>query len=76
MQADDLSPSRIEKAKEYLLGFTRSFEKIPVGYIIFSGKAFLLSPLSSDIEGIRELIRKTDTESIDQTKKDASGTNI
>ncbi len=76
MQADDLSPSRIEKAKEYLLDFTRSFEKIPVGYIIFSGKAFLLSPLSSDIEGIRELIRKTDTESIDQTKKDASGTNI
>lgn len=76
MQADDISPSRIEKAKEYLTNFLSKAPKMEIGYIIFSGKAFLMSPLSIDSAWLSEIIKQTTTKSINQSKKDASGTNI
>ena len=48
METDDVSPSRIEYAKSLLV------EKIPdlpaSGLIIFAGKTFVLSPLTTDSE--------------------------
>ncbi len=76
MQADDISPSRIEKAKEYLTTFLSKAPKMEIGYIIFSGKAFVMSPLTRDRTWLSEIIKDTTTKSINQSKKDASGTNI
>lgn len=76
MMTDDISPSRIEKAKSLLESFLPTDSSDRFGYIIFAGKPFALSPLTSDIDGLRNMIANTTTESILQNLPDTSGTNI
>jgi Ca-activated chloride channel family protein len=47
METDDISPSRIEYAKSLLI---EKIQDLPAsGLIIFAGKTFVLSPLTTDI---------------------------
>ncbi len=76
MKTDDISPSRIEKAKEVIDSFVTRDQASAIGYIIFAGKTFVMSPPSMDHAGLRNLISSTTTDTIDQSQKDTSWTNI
>lgn len=76
MKADDIRPSRLERAKEVIDTFLRQDHRDMIGYVVFAGRTFLLSPLSHDRDGIRSLMRETTTDTIDQSQPDTSGTNI
>lgn len=76
MRADDISPSRLEKAKNVLTSFIEKDTHNNIGYTIFAGKVFTLSPPSKDRIGLYSLIKKTSIDSIDQSQKDTSWTNI
>jgi len=53
MLAEDISPSRMEKAKRALGFLIRQIEGDRVGIIAFSGDAFLQCPLTLDIDSAR-----------------------
>ena len=76
MKTDDVSPSRIEKAKEVIDNFVMRDQTSSIGYTIFAGKTFVMSPPSMDHGGLRKLISATTTDTIDQSQPDTSGTNI
>lgn len=48
MQTDDIDPSRLEKAKELIGKFLEKEKLGNIGYIVFAGKPFSLSPLTND----------------------------
>lgn len=48
MQAEDIKPNRIEKAKHEIASLIDQFEGDRVGIIAFSGKAFVQCPLTLD----------------------------
>lgn len=76
MLTDDIAPSRIEKAKTLLSRWLADDHTNEFGYIIFAGKPFVLSPLSSDTAGLRNQIATTSTDMILEDMPDTSGTNI
>ncbi len=64
MLADDVSPSRLLRAKlaaEDILGTLQSHR---VGLIAFAGRAYLQAPLTTDHEAVVESIRALDTNTI------------
>lgn len=48
MLAEDISPSRLEKAKQMLSRMTDGFSNDKVGLIVFAGDAFTQLPITSD----------------------------
>jgi len=56
MLADDIKPSRLARAKLLINGLFERLAGERVGLIVFSGTAFLQSPLSSDYEILREFL--------------------
>jgi Ca-activated chloride channel homolog len=76
MKTDDIFPSRIDKAKEVIDIFLREKIEHKIGYTIFAGRTFLLSPPTYDHEGIRTLVKNTTTDTIDQSEPDTSWTNL
>jgi hypothetical protein len=76
MKADDISPSRIDKAKEVLIGFLSRPGIDAIGFTIFAGRTFVLSPPTYDHISLQSLIRETTTDTIDQSQADTSGSNI
>jgi len=56
MLAPDVSPSRLERAKLLITSLLERLEGERVGLIVFSGTAFLQSPLSADYEILREFL--------------------
>lgn len=48
MLAEDVSPNRLEKAKQMLSKLTDSFSNDKVGMIVFAGDAFTQLPITSD----------------------------
>lgn len=76
MKTDDIIPSRIEKAKDVIQEYVKKDSLSNIGYIIFAGRTFVMSPPTQDHSGLRALISSTTTSTIDQSQKDTSGTNI
>lgn len=76
MKADDVSPSRLEYAKNLIKTFLNNDNKSFIGYIVFSGKAFALSPVTDDRAGILSLVESTQTENLEQEKEWTSWSNI
>lgn len=76
MKTDDILPSRIEKAKAVIRNYLEKDDTSNIGYIIFAGRTFVMSPPTQDITALRELIASTTTDTIDQSQKDTSWTNI
>ena len=62
MDATDIQPSRIEKAKFEINRFVNHFSKDRIGLIVFSEDALLLSPLTFDINAINYLVPKINTD--------------
>lgn len=48
MRAQDVSPSRMERARSFLLGLTQRLRGERIGLIVFAGNAYLQMPLTSD----------------------------
>ena len=76
MLADDIRPDRITKAKELIETLLSRKSTRSIGYIVFAGKSFVLTPPTTDRESLRNLVQNTSPETIDQSLKDTSGTNI
>lgn len=71
MLAEDLTPSRLERARLGILDFVDRLEGDRVGLIPFAGSAFALCPLTLDYEAFRESLGALDTDIIPR-----QGTNI
>jgi len=56
MLAGDIKPSRLERAKLLIRSLLEKLAGERVGLIVFSGTAFLQSPLSADYEILREFL--------------------
>ena len=76
MLSDDINPSRLEKAKELLEKFIKEDRASLIGYVIFAGKTFLMSPPSLDHDALSMLISETTTDTINQNLEKSSGTNV
>jgi Ca-activated chloride channel homolog len=76
MKTDDISPNRLAKAKEVMESFVSKNTSDNIGYVIFAGRTFVLAPPTYDHDAIRELIKETTTDTIDQYQEGTSGTNI
>ncbi len=72
MKTDDIVPSRLEKAKEVIKNYLEKDDMSGIGYIVFAGRTFVMSPPTRDIMALRELIASTTTDTIDQSQKDTS----
>lgn len=62
MDATDIQPSRIEKAKFEINRFVNKFSNDRIGLIIFSEDAQMLSPLTFDRKAIDYLVPKINTD--------------
>lgn len=56
MLAEDVRPSRLDRAKLLITSLLERLEGERVGLIVFAGTAFLQSPLSADYEILREFL--------------------
>jgi len=56
MQADDIKPSRLARAKLLVQSLLERLQGERVGLVVFSGTAFLQSPLSTDYEILQDLL--------------------
>lgn len=60
MLADDVSPTRLERAKLLIDALLDQLQGERVGLTVFAGTAFVQSPLSADYEVLRELLAGLD----------------
>lgn len=60
MLAEDIKPSRLARAKLLISSLLEKLEGERVGLIVFSGTAFLQSPLSADYEILNEFLPALD----------------
>jgi len=56
MLSDDVRPSRLERAKLLVTSLLEQLHGERIGLVVFSGTAFLQSPLSSDYEILRDFL--------------------
>lgn len=56
MLAEDIRPSRLDRAKLLIQSLLEKLQGERVGLVVFSGTAFLQSPLSADYEILREFL--------------------
>ncbi len=61
MNAQDVRPSRLERAKLLIQSLLDRLRGERVGLVVFSGTAFLQSPLSADYEILREFLPTLNT---------------
>ncbi|CAM2834325.1 VWA domain-containing protein [Rariglobus hedericola] len=61
MLAQDVKPTRLERARLLITSLLERLKGERVGLIVFSGTAFLQSPLSSDYEILREFLPVLDS---------------
>lgn len=76
MLAEDISPSRMEVARNIVQNFISSRKDDRIGLIIFSGKPFVSIPFSSDYRGISSIVSGLSPYLIRQDLPGLSGTNI
>lgn len=61
MRAQDISPSRLEKAKHEVAGFIQRLKGDRIGLVAFSGAAYLQCPLTTDYSAARMFLDVLDT---------------
>ncbi|MBK9733966.1 MAG: VWA domain-containing protein [Saprospiraceae bacterium] len=62
MNATDISPSRLEKAKRFVEALIESRKGDQIGLILFAGGAYLQMPLTSDYAAAELFVRAANTE--------------
>lgn len=77
MDAEDISPSRLERAKLDLKEIFRSMNGNSLGLILFARNAFVLFPLTTDSTSLPEFVNSISTESVSgQGSNIASGLRL
>jgi Ca-activated chloride channel family protein len=61
MDAKDVDPSRLERARREILDLVEMLEKDRVGMVIYAGGAYPRMPLTTDYEALRMLVEELDT---------------
>lgn len=61
MMAEDISPSRLERAKRFTQSLVETFKGERLGSIIFAGNAYLQVPLTTDYAAVSLFLRSTNT---------------
>ncbi|MEO6489614.1 MAG: VWA domain-containing protein [Ferruginibacter sp.] len=64
MLAQDIKPTRLDRAKQVLSKLVDKLENDRVGIIIFAGKAYLQMPLTADHSSAKMYINSASTESV------------
>lgn len=67
MRAEDLRPSRLEKAKYEIRRLVDRLQGDRVGLIIFTGEAYLQSPITLDYSALRLFLNIVDTDQMPST---------
>jgi len=71
MLTEDVRPSRLDRAKNFLLDLTNAMDGEQVGLVLFAGQAYLQMPLTTDYGAAQLLIR-----SATPTQAPTQGTNF
>jgi len=61
MNANDVEPSRLDKARSEILGLTERFKSDRIGMMVFNSEAYVLTPLTFDQENVRNSVRSMRT---------------
>ncbi|MDH5432891.1 MAG: VWA domain-containing protein [Gammaproteobacteria bacterium] len=56
MNANDIKPSRIERAKYKLIDLLKQTKEGTIGLVVYAGEAFVISPLTSDANTIDNMV--------------------
>ncbi len=64
MEAQDIKPSRIDRAKDQIARFVDELKSDRVALIAFAGKAFVQCPLTDDYAALRMFLELLDTETV------------
>ncbi|RYY47567.1 MAG: VWA domain-containing protein, partial [Chitinophagaceae bacterium] len=64
MLAQDVSPTRLERAKQMLSRLIDKLGNNRVGIVIFAGKAYLQMPITGDLSAAKMYLGSADTESV------------
>lgn len=64
MEAEDIVPSRLKKAKHLIRSMLERLEGDRVGIVAFAGSAFTASPLTTDLDYIKETVDTLSTRSV------------
>ena len=67
MRAEDITPSRLEKAKHEVQGFIQRLKGDRIGLVAFAGAAYLQCPLTTDYSAARIFLDVLDTDLIPVT---------
>jgi len=65
MLAQDLNPNRISVAKEVISNFIKKQKDNRIGLVVFAGRSFTLSPLTTDYKALESMINNLSTETIE-----------
>lgn len=76
MLAEDISPNRIQTAKNTIHTFLTHAKWKEISLIIFAGKPYIVSPFTTDLTWLENLIKRIQTDTILQEKSELSGTAI
>jgi Ca-activated chloride channel family protein len=71
MLAKDVSPNRLERAKQFCFKLIKVFKTDRIGIILFAGSAYLQMPLTTDYAAAQTFIKSANTEMVSE-----QGTNI
>jgi len=72
MNAEDVSPSRLDKAKYEVQRLLRQLKGDRIGLIIFTGEAFLQSPMTLDYSALRMFLDIAHTDQMPSSSTDFS----
>lgn len=64
MLAQDVKPSRLDKAKQLLLLLTEKLENDRIGLVLFAGRSYLQMPLTSDHGAARMYIQQASPDAV------------
>lgn len=64
MLAEDVSPSRLERAKRKVVDLLKLFEGDRVGLVAFAGRAYVQCPLTLDYGALETLLQSLDPDSV------------
>jgi Ca-activated chloride channel family protein len=73
MNSEDVSPSRLERAKNALKFISTSLEGDRIGLVVFAGESFLMCPFTSDIGAFHMFLDSINTETISLQGTDIGG---
>ncbi len=66
MLAQDVSPSRLVRARAEIASFLADFDRGQVGLVLFAGQAFVQCPLTLDLGAVELFLRMADTDMISE----------